>query len=185
MSLAPDLVTMVQEFGDVDGARKAKLAAIERGLLDNQFFDDDGNSGSFHVTHKGVTYEVSDIRENNEGETYHESGTFWSYGHICCRVLRTHGFTRYNHNYFHFDESEKLLATSILNLMDDERNCSLCGALFPEDGCYKGHAICPQCALSELPKKCCTCRKIHGRNLYPAQSTERPEHPMCKKRRLG
>ena len=176
-----DIVNMVADFADTDGARAAKLAAIEHNLATKWVSDEDGNSGSFTVTHKGIKYKVTDISVNLDGDRYHESGTFWDYNEQCCRVLRTSGYTRMCHNYYIFAMSAKALAEEILNLMDDGRNCMLCGALFPG---MKGHAICSECALSELPKKCFTCGKIHGRNAYPQQSTERPEHPVCKRRRL-
>ena len=48
----------------------------------------------------------------------------------------------------------------------------------------EGFFICGRCALSELPAPCRTCGKKHGRNSYPVQTAEAPEHPMCKKRRL-
>ena len=180
---------LIAALADVDGARAAKIQAFAEELENHQYYGDE-EKGRFTVTHKGITFDICDAGENMEGDLYHEeSGQFWNYGDHACQVCRTSGFTRLYHNYYFIAGTFKELATKILDLMDDERYCTLCGALFEE---MKGFCICQRCALSELPAPCRTCGKKHGRDSYPPvhvltglQSREAPEHPMCKKRRLG
>ena len=177
---------LIAELADVNGLRAAKIKAFAESLEANTYVDDiTSEQGSFYVTHKGKEFNVCEVDHNCSGTdfyTLHEkSQMLWGQDDVCCKVISAAVCVQMRHNYYFMGESFEDLATKIIDLMDDERCCELCGALF--EG-MEGFCICQRCALSELPEPCATCGKKHGRDVH-SHTEEAPEHTMCKKRRLN
>jgi hypothetical protein len=177
---ATNITAMIVEAADVERLRAAKIQAIENKLNLCCTPDEDGNSGGFLITHKGVKVLIDRIEENDDSGGYHRSGQFWAPDEFAALTIVDKPTTTPHHAHYIIRPTANELATTIFNLMDDQRYCYLCSQLF--EGMV-GYNVCTECMLSELPKPCATCGKIVGRDMNLLSELEHTEHPGCYGRR--
>ena len=178
---------MIAQFADLDKQREIKIAALADSLGDNSIASGNDETGSFNMTHGGKTFLLYNIGENLEGEEYDVFSTmWWAYGGCRCAIVRASVYTRIYPTYVLHDGQDpdrnwEGLAKRILEMIDDNRFCYLCGQLVNWYGGGK-HMICKSCALGEMKTPCVCCKVQMGRADDPSERLLM--HPECKRRKM-
>ena len=173
---APNLTSLVSEMGDLDGTRAATIEGLTLSIEKIVFSDE-----KTVFTHKGVIVHITHVMEN-DGDTDDSEfirGERWDYEDVVACVKRVSPDDPVAYCVWMVANNFETLATKILDLMDDQKYCSLCGQLNQE---MKAD-ICRKCAISELTKPCRSCKRLIGRGMLLNEDGE-PEHAACKRRRL-
>ena len=134
-----NITPIVSGLADVDQVRESKLTAMRDMIYDMQCAPD----AVFYMKHKGVIVEIGNVCLNGE-ERWHQEAGFYLFGEgewICSVRVTPH--QAYS-SWFMGELDE--LTKDILNRMDDENYCPLCGIL----GTMTGKPMCRFCALTEL-----------------------------------
>ena len=177
--LPADLSIMISEFADLSREREIKINALAASLLDNSN-DPDSGSGIVVFSHNGERFICLSMARNSTGNEYDDlSKQWWEYDEMRCYVRRS-GYRNAQASYIITSGEWKDFATMLLEMIDDERYCALCGHINPRYG--KGaNFVCKECALAEMQSPCIHCKSKMGR--ADDSNLPRLEHPTCKRRR--
>ena len=175
-----NLTALIGEFTDPSRLDEAAVAGFAQMLEENQWCDDDGDSGTFNVEINGCKLLVSNIRcsESFEEEGY-VFGEWRDYNWSICQVqLFRLDNVHVNINTSFgctFSGSFSHIAAQVMPLVFEKRVCGLCCQLIQG---MEGFDVCKKCCLISNKSACITCGKKRGRFVSG-------EHPECKRARIS